>query len=274
MSVAHRRPRTIGVSGNPLANAPGQSRAAHRNSGRTWPSSPASVRVGVHGDHIPAGDRPGEDAEAISFGPFGPADEAGREGMAGEARIATGGFHRLSSADRIRQVDFQTSRNRFGHHLVPVEESDSALASSADKEATADRGRVTQGHLRRPAEDPGEQAAHVAAVRRVGRPAVPCVDDDVPLGHGYLPGQPTGSRRSSRPGAGGRCDRLQTRPRLSSVELETDYAKQLKASTSPTKCWGRGLFDLVDAHGWLSNPEYVSEGGSEPPRAAVQRPGR
>lgn len=103
--------------------------------------------------------------------------------MESEAGVASGGLFRVFQADRRRQVDLRVSATALRHYFTFIEESNSALGGPADEEGAADGGRASQGDLDWPTQDPGQQTAHVAAVSRLRRAAVPLIDDQVLLAH-------------------------------------------------------------------------------------------
>jgi hypothetical protein len=84
-------------------------------------------------------------------------------------------------------VDLRSSGKAFGHDLVLVEQGDRIVRSSDDSEGTPDGRWTAKSDLCWTTENSGDQATDVAAVPRVGRAAVPSIDDHVPLGHNLPP---------------------------------------------------------------------------------------
>jgi hypothetical protein len=125
----------------------------------------------------PVPQRAGEDAQAVSAGTFGAADEAGRKGVPLEAGVAGGGPLGVLERRRLGDVELHVRRLGLGHARLAVPDDDAAILA-INGERTPQRRRQPQGDLGvAGVEKRGEETARVAAVRRPRRAVEARIDD-------------------------------------------------------------------------------------------------
>jgi hypothetical protein len=136
------------------------------------------IRYDPRARNTSVGERAGKDPEAVAGLTLRAADEARREGVLAEAWITLRGLLGVCVIRRLRNLQLDLRRDGLRHEAVRVEDAH-PIIGLFDLERAAERRRRPQRHLGHATQEPGDETAGVASVRRACRPVEARVDDEL-----------------------------------------------------------------------------------------------